>query len=247
MVKTALNPFFLVKISADTYAIMDLATSEISIAYLMIGDRKALLFDTVIGLGSIRKLVEEITALPVVVVLSHWHFDHVGSAHEFENIWGWPSHNLIKASRFGIPWKFLGAHVSQDFLRSVQKTSWSTRAFPGLGFFDSETSLDLGGRVLKVLHTPGHSDESICLYEESRGWLFAADTAYPGPLYLHFPESNPEKYSKSIQRLVGLKPKKIFPGHNSPQESSNLLVEIQNLLNGKTTKSDRYPSLRIFP
>ena len=47
-------------------------------SYLIIGEEKALLFDTAYGMGNLREFVEGITQKPVIVVNSHGHFDHTG-------------------------------------------------------------------------------------------------------------------------------------------------------------------------
>ncbi len=67
----------------------------------------------------------------------------------------------------------------------------------------------------EVIKTPGHSPDSICLYERSQRWLFAGDTLYKGPIYLHLPESNKKDYIRSIKKIMNLTPLRIFPGHNS--------------------------------
>ncbi len=240
------NPYVSVtQISSDTWAIKDSFSSEISIAYLLVGERKALLFDTGIGLGSLHALIGKLTNLPVTAVLSHSHFDHIGNAHEFDDIWAWPSHKMLKASRFGTPWKFLNTYVSREFLASIGKSDWSVRAFPKLRFFEKEEFFELGNRKAAILHTPGHTEDSICLYEEDRGWLFAADTAYPGPIYLHLPDSDLGNYAKTLDRLVGLNVKVVFPGHNSVKESSILLMEIEALLHKKARSSSRFPTLKL--
>lgn len=48
-------------------------------ASLVIGTEKALLFDTMTGLGDLLGAVRELTDLPLSVVNSHGHFDHVGA------------------------------------------------------------------------------------------------------------------------------------------------------------------------
>ncbi len=50
--------------------------------------------------------------------------------------------------------------------------------------------LDLGGRELRVLYTPGHTDDSISLLDVRASLLFAGDFIYPGDLYGFMPNSN---------------------------------------------------------
>ena len=51
--------------------------------WLILGERSALLIDAGIGVSPLRPVVEAITDLPVALLLTHSHFDHIGGAHEF--------------------------------------------------------------------------------------------------------------------------------------------------------------------
>src|SRR6266571_5685433 len=64
--------------------------------------------------------------------------------------------------------------------------------------------LDLGDRKLRVLHTPGHSPDCICLLDESNGLLFGGDTINTGPIYAHLANSDLEKFAQSARRLADM-------------------------------------------
>jgi glyoxylase-like metal-dependent hydrolase (beta-lactamase superfamily II) len=64
--------------------------------------------------------------------------------------------------------------------------------------------LDLGGRKLQVLHTPGHSPDCICLFDEANGLLFGGDTINTGPIYAHLEESDLDHFARSTARLAGM-------------------------------------------
>jgi glyoxylase-like metal-dependent hydrolase (beta-lactamase superfamily II) len=66
--------------------------------------------------------------------------------------------------------------------------------------------VDLGGRELTVLHTPGHSPDSICLLDERDGLLFAADAISTGPIYAQLPDSDLPAFATSTRRLADLAP-----------------------------------------
>ncbi len=50
------------------------------------GDKKAALIDTGYGMGDIKSLTDELTDLPITVVTTHTHVDHIGQHNEFSNI-----------------------------------------------------------------------------------------------------------------------------------------------------------------
>lgn len=55
-------------------------------SHLIVGDHRAILLDSGMGIGNIRNVVESLTKLPVTVVNSHAHWDHVGGNHRFDEI-----------------------------------------------------------------------------------------------------------------------------------------------------------------
>ena len=78
--------------------------------------------------------------------------------------------------------------------------------------------LDLGGRWLEVIFTPGHTPDSLSLLDRTNGLLFTGDTFYPGPIYLFVPETDFAAYARSVVRLAALEPriKLLLPAHNVP-------------------------------
>jgi Metallo-beta-lactamase superfamily len=68
------------------FAIAEPFQFQEAISYLIVGTGRALMFDTGIGLVPIRPVVEQLTRLPVEVLNSHTHFDHVGGNAEFDRI-----------------------------------------------------------------------------------------------------------------------------------------------------------------
>src|SRR5205823_14057033 len=83
------DPWFEVfEVATAVFAIYEPHQSEETISYLIAGDRQALLFDTGMGIGDIRKVIAQLTRLPIVVLNSHTHNDHVGDNWQFETIYG---------------------------------------------------------------------------------------------------------------------------------------------------------------
>ena len=64
-----------------------------------------------------------------------------------------------------------------------------------------------------LLHTPGHSDDSICLFLPETGTLFSGDTLYRITDHLG---AYPKAYVQTLERLAGLKIQAIYPGHGHP-------------------------------
>ena len=82
------EPWFeIYRIRPGVFAIYEPKQFEEVISYLILGEKRAVLFDTGLGVGRISTTVARLTSLPVTVINSHTHFDHVGGNAEFQEIW----------------------------------------------------------------------------------------------------------------------------------------------------------------
>src|SRR6202008_2440873 len=92
---------------------------------------------------------------------------------------------------------------------------------------DSER-IDLGGRTIEVIATPGHTPDSISLIDRAHGLLFTGDTYYPAPIWLFRPETDLDAYAKSIRRLAALTPqvKMVLGAHNIPVAAPEVLLRL---------------------
>jgi len=79
-----------------------------------------------------------------------------------------------------------------------------------------------------VIATPGHTPDSICLFDRANGLLFSGDAYYPGPIWLFRPETDLVAYGKSVQRLAALQPqvKVVLGAHNVPVAPPQVLGEL---------------------
>lgn len=215
-----MNDWFQVtKVAQDVHAILEPNHAEEVISYLILGRERAVLLDTGMGIGDIHRLVREMTDKPITVVNSHYHWDHVGDNHRFGRI-------AIHTSEAHL----LEQDAPEETLREAMRAEnfWgpapphfdprSYRILPSKAdqLLEGEDLLELGGRRLQVLHTPGHSPGSICLWNQEEGLLFTGDTVYAGPLYVQLGDSDFPTYRESMTRLAGLTSdmRLILPGHN---------------------------------
>lgn len=88
--------------------------------------------------------------------------------------------------------------------------------------------IDIGGRSVNVLHTPGHSPGHMCFFEKERGWLFAGDLVYKGTLFAYYPSTDPQAYRTSLERVSALPVTRVFPGHHDPDLRPEFLEEVKN-------------------
>lgn len=205
------------EIDRETYIISEYRHWEEPHCYLLNGSERSLLIDTGLGICDISEVVAALTGRPVTAIATHIHWDHIGGhryypdfyAHAAELGWlngGFPQPieavRSCVADRCGLPEGFdLGAYTL------FQGT-------PARVLYGGET-IELGGRPVQVLHTPGHSPGHLCFWEEGKGRLYAGDLAYRGLLAAWFPSTDPEAYLRSLERVCMLPVKELFPGHHA--------------------------------
>ena len=79
------NWFTVEKIDARTFAISEYKHWEETHCYLLCGTERAVLIDTGLGVANIKNVVDDLTDLPVSVITTHVHWDHIGGHKYFAN------------------------------------------------------------------------------------------------------------------------------------------------------------------
>jgi len=226
------DPWFEVyKPAVGVFAIYEPHQSEEVISYLIVGEKKALLFDTGMGISDIKKVVAELTTLPVMVLNSHTHDDHVGGNWEFDSVYAVDT-AFTRNNALG-SWDDAQEEVTPDQIcgplpAGFDAKKYSTRPWKIRGLLHDGDRFDLGGRIIELMATPGHTPDAITLIDRANGLLFTGDTFYPARIWLFRPETDPVEYSASIRRLATLAPqiKIVLGSHNIPVASPERLIQL---------------------
>jgi glyoxylase-like metal-dependent hydrolase (beta-lactamase superfamily II) len=182
-------------VDAQTIAIGEPRYWQQNYSYLILGSNRAILFDSGPGVRGIKPVVESLTDLPVTVASSHFHYDHVGNHKQFDRVALVDLPHLRERAQSGVfrpsSREHLGFMEGFDPPALVVSEWWAP-----------ESQVDLGSRVLTVIHAPGHAPESIVLLDRDRRLLFTGDYIYEGPLFAFLPGSDLNHYLLTAQRLV---------------------------------------------
>jgi glyoxylase-like metal-dependent hydrolase (beta-lactamase superfamily II) len=230
------RPWFKVyDVDDSVMAIYEPYSFQEAFSYLIIGKQKALLFDTGNGIDSIHLLVKELTNLPVTVLNSHTHFDHTGGNADFENILGMDTAYTAMNARDGWSHDRVKGEVTEDAMcldkiPGFDTANYAIRPFKITERIKNHHVIDLGGRKLEVISSPGHTPDAIALLDRDRGLLWTGDSFYEATIWLFFPGTDLDAYEASINRFAGLAPslKRVFPGHNFPIALPERLIELQH-------------------
>src|SRR5712691_2463392 len=230
-VPTADNWFEVYKIRPGVFAIYEPHQLEEVISYLIVGMRKALLFDTGLGISNIQAVVAGLTRLPVSVVNSHSHNDHVGDNWRFSDVYGMDTdftRTNARGSKEDAQAELASDEICGSLPAGFDAKAYATKPFHIAHWLRDGDKIDLGGRALKVIGTPGHTPDSIALFDEKNGLLFMGDSFYLGPLYLYRPETDLDAYVASMQKLAALVPRLqlLLPAHNTPVADPGYLPKV---------------------
>ncbi len=239
--------FEVYRLRPGVFAIYEPHQGEEVISYLIAGRSRALLFDTGMGISDIKKTAGELTRLPVSVLNSHTHNDHVGDNWRFTDIYAMDTvftRENAKGSKDDAQAELAPDQICGQLPPGFDPKSYATKPFHVTYWLHDGDKIDLGGRVLEVIATPGHTPDSISLFDAKNGLLFTGDTYYPGPIFLYRPETDLDAYVASVKKLAALPGVQLLlPAHNvpvaDPADIGRVIAAIEQVRAGKVTPSPR--------
>ena len=223
--------FHVYQAAPGVFALVESDQFQEAISYLIVGTKEALMFDTGIGVVPIRPVVTQLTKLPITVINSHSHYDHVGGNHEFDRVMSMdtPFTRLKMAGRAhaGLAGEVAATAFCHGPPAGLDTAKFASRAWKSAGIIHDGSRFDLGGRTVEVISAPGHTPDGVALLDRSNGLLFTGDNFYDSTIWLYAPETNLDDYIASMTKLVALTPalKQLLPAHNTAKvEPSQLAI-----------------------
>lgn len=189
--------------------------------YLIEGNDKTVLIDAGTKIKDLDKIVASITKKPIMLVATHVHRDHTGSAVDY-----FPEIYVNPAETVGIP------RVMRNYKGKVK-------------YLKDDEIIDLGGRKLEVVFTPAHTPGSTTFIDKEAGYGFSGDSFGSGNLLLTADFSTLiatcEKTS-AIMNKYGIK--YLYPGHYSgknletKKRVDDMITLSKDVLSGKVKGKD---------
>lgn len=218
------------QVDESTYIISEYRHWEETHCYLLIGSDRALLIDTGLGICNIYEQVRKLTGKPITAIATHIHWDHIGGHKYFPDFYAHKAELDWITGAFPLPVQAV-RHMVADRCELPEGFDIHTyeifQGGPSRLLEDGDT-IHLGGRIIQVLHTPGHSPGHLCFWEAERGYLFSGDLVYKDTLFANYPSTDPQGYLKSLERIAALKAKRVFPGHHSLEIQAEMVTRVRD-------------------
>ncbi|HET7838256.1 MAG TPA: MBL fold metallo-hydrolase [Rectinemataceae bacterium] len=188
-------------------------------AYVILGSRDCILVDPGDEAQRILAFLDSRDLVPSHIVLTHGHLDHTAAIPELLAVWAergfgplLAAHSL-DADYFGES----GEEKNRDLFAAIRaigyfRSYW--KAMKGIDLLlEDGATLPVGG--FRVIHTPGHTRGSICLYGQAERILISGDTLFEsGVGRTDGPDASQAELEKSLARLALLPPETVvLPGH----------------------------------
>ncbi|MDO4622710.1 MAG: MBL fold metallo-hydrolase [Eubacteriales bacterium] len=201
---------------------------------LVVGSEKAVLFDTGYGFADLAAFIKGFCKVPVTVVNSHGHLDHVNGNNQFSG----PC--LIHKLDFPLAKQHSSAERRAECMERAKnnfdpmtgettnvlpegfdEAAYLAAKLPEFSFVQEGDILDLGDISLEVKELPGHTLGSIGLWWEKERILLSGDAFGPFT-WLFAPEAGTlSQYRNTLQKIHSLAPRIILGGH----ESKNITMD----------------------
>jgi len=202
------------KLDEHTWQIAEIRGDMIVYLYLLEGEERAAMIDTGLGYIDLKAEIARLTDKPVFVINTHCHVDHIGN-NNFDQI-------------------YIGAPDQPGYIREID--GFGPDKIPhevnreSIPLEDGQT-LDLGGRVLKIIATPGHSVGHICILDESHRKIYTGDGFCYGDILLFVKGLGLPVYLQSLQKLLdaGEFYDETWPAHVVTPVTKEMLQELKNL------------------
>lgn len=195
--------------------------------YFVAGRDLDLLVDAGMGLVPLAPLIPSTHGKPLLAVATHIHLDHVGGLHEFplragprvsgDAFAAMPPQRTYEDALRDLPQPF-----TEPPAAGFDVAAYRIRPAPLSRLLGEGDMVDLGSRRFEVLELPGHSPDSIGLFDEADGLLLAGDAVYDDLLIDDLPDSDRQAYRATMQRLRDLPVRLVLAGHGEPFRGGRL-------------------------
>lgn len=202
-----------------------------STGYIVIGTEKAAVIDTMYGYENIYDVVRTVTDLPLVVLNTHGHIDHVSGNCFFDEVYIDQKDAVLAQNTFE---SRTYNNMKEKYNVQDAKIKWMQEG----------DAFDLGGITLEIYEVPGHTPGSVCILDKEDRILFTGDSINRH-CWMQLEESTSlETFYESLDRLVFLNGSydTILSGHTQGCDTASLYEEhkaaVKEVIDGVSRQQD---------
>lgn len=223
------NWFTIDRVDDNIYIFSEYRHWEETHCYLLNGSDRSLLIDTGLGISNIYDEVVKFTNKPITAVATHIHWDHIGGHQYFPDFYAHAGELDWLNGKFPLSMETIREMVIDRCDLPNNFNVYDYELFQGMPtkIVADHDVIDIGGRQIEVLHTPGHSPGHLCFWEKDKGYLFTGDLVYKDILFAYYPSTDPEAYLASLKKISALPVKKVFPAHHSLDIQPEILIRMR--------------------
>lgn len=233
----------MIEITQEKENIFRLRDRADSIATLVAGRTRALLFDTGCGIDAMKAAVRSVTNLPLIVIASHGHFDHIGGCREFQEVYldpkdlGIPSlydeTTVRKWLRELAPAGEPGGRKCLNGSETDGKQDCADAGSPDIRYTDFRnirkltfSSVDLGGLVCQIVPLPGHTRGSVGVLVPEYRILLGSDALEPVSCLFFANHDSPKVQLDTLRRAEKMDFDVFYTSHSMKKYPHDLLEEM---------------------
>ena len=148
--------------------------------FLLEGAGKAIMIDSGMNCPNAIELAQNLTKKTIMLLNTHGDIDHTSGTSGFSKIY---MHQK----------DYEGCGIAQKF--------------PGTALvpIDDNDIIELGGRPLKIIHIPGHTNGSLAILDVNNRVLYSGDSVQKGHIFMFGAQREPESFAASLDKLVAEK------------------------------------------
>lgn len=193
------------------------------------GSSRSLLIDTGLGICNIYDEVMKLTNKPVTAVATHIHWDHIGGHKYFPDFYAHAEELSWLNGEFPLTIETIREMVADRCDLPDGYDTGTYEFFQGTPtkVLEDGENIELGGRNIQVLHTPGHAPGHMCFWESDRGYLFTGDLVYKD-IYLPIIRQQTRSHTLLLLKDFGASSQKVFPAHHSLDIQPEILSRMRN-------------------
>ncbi len=197
-------------------------------SFLIEGSERALLIDGLSGVGSLKAFVRELTELPVTLVNTHGHVDHIGADFEYKEVYIAPEDIPLMYAHSDMEMRLGFARSGAMFAPLPTEPRLSDVTVPGpvktLPMKDGDI-FDLGGVKLEVIAVPGHTWGTVVFLDRDRRIVYSGDACNRNTLVYGEESASIEEYKESLLHFKQFQPAfdGLWGGHGGAMEQPEII------------------------